>query len=109
MIKFYDRLIGNNQPPFIIAEACINHEGDITIAKEMIQIAKSMGADSIKFQIECIYFWALRMKHVEKVSRHYTSCFFSKCFLRWSGGWTGSGSSYSLVKRLAHLYTNIQL
>ena len=37
MIEFYDRKIGNNQPPFIIAEACINHEGDITIAKEMIQ------------------------------------------------------------------------
>ena len=34
-------------PPFIIAEACINHEGDIKIAEEMVYVAHAMGADCI--------------------------------------------------------------
>ena len=43
--------IGDNYPPFIIAEACINHEGDIKKAKQMIYFAHALGADCIKFQI----------------------------------------------------------
>lgn len=39
-----------NSIPYIILEAGINHNGDISIAKEMISIAKSLGADAIKFQ-----------------------------------------------------------
>ncbi|KJU81365.1 N-acetylneuraminate synthase [Candidatus Magnetobacterium bavaricum] len=35
---------------FIIAEAGVNHNGDIVIAKEMIDIASYAGADAIKFQ-----------------------------------------------------------
>jgi N,N'-diacetyllegionaminate synthase len=34
----------------IIAEAGVNHNGDMNIAKEMIEVAKSCGADFIKFQ-----------------------------------------------------------
>ena len=34
----------------IIAEAGVNHNGDIKIAKELIDIASSGGADIIKFQ-----------------------------------------------------------
>ena len=36
--------------PFIIAEAGVNHEGDIEIAKRLINLAKEGGADAIKFQ-----------------------------------------------------------
>ncbi len=43
--------IGNGRKPFIIAEACINHEGEIDKAKKMIEIAKNAGADCIKFQL----------------------------------------------------------
>lgn len=35
---------------YIIAEAGVNHNGDIDIAKRLIDIAKEAGADAIKFQ-----------------------------------------------------------
>ena len=36
--------------PFIIAEIGINHNGDVEIAKELIDLAKQCGADAVKFQ-----------------------------------------------------------
>ena len=44
------RLIGENHVPYIIAEAGINHNGDISIAKKLIYEACKAGADAIKFQ-----------------------------------------------------------
>lgn len=38
------------EPPYIIAEAGVNHEGDMDIAKRLIDQAKEGGADAIKFQ-----------------------------------------------------------
>lgn len=38
------------QKVFIIAEAGVNHNGDVTIAKKMIEVAASSGVDCIKFQ-----------------------------------------------------------
>ena len=35
---------------FIIAEAGVNHNGDIKLAKKLIDIAKDAGADAVKFQ-----------------------------------------------------------
>ena len=35
---------------FIIAEAGVNHNGDIKLAKQLIATAKSAGADAVKFQ-----------------------------------------------------------
>jgi N,N'-diacetyllegionaminate synthase len=35
---------------FIIAEAGVNHNGSVEIAKRMIEVAKECGADAIKFQ-----------------------------------------------------------
>lgn len=49
-IKIGNRWIGEEQPCFIIAEAGINHNGDVKIAKKMIEVAKEAGADAIKFQ-----------------------------------------------------------
>lgn len=43
---------------FIIAEIGINHNGDIEIAKRLIDVAKNAGADAVKFQkrtIESVY------------------------------------------------------
>jgi len=42
--------IGDDYKTFIIAEAGINHQGDINIAKELIKQAKLCGADCVKFQ-----------------------------------------------------------
>lgn len=42
--------IGPKNPIFVVAEAGINHNGSMTIAKKMIRAAKKIGADCIKFQ-----------------------------------------------------------
>ena len=39
---------------FIIAEIGINHNGDIEIAKELINAAKICGCDAVKFQKEIL-------------------------------------------------------
>lgn len=50
MIKLSDRQIGPGQKVFIIAEAGVNHNGDLGLAKKMIEVAAEAGADAIKFQ-----------------------------------------------------------
>ena len=35
---------------FVIAEAGVNHNGDIKIAKQLIDTASEVGADAVKFQ-----------------------------------------------------------
>ena len=42
--------IGDGQPTFVIAEAGVNHNGDMAIARELIEIAADAGADAVKFQ-----------------------------------------------------------
>ena len=49
-IKIKNYEIGKNFPPFIIAEAGINHNGDLKKALKMIDIAKNAGVQAIKFQ-----------------------------------------------------------
>jgi N-acetylneuraminate synthase len=49
-VKIGNRLIGDGQPTYIIAEIGINHNGDLDTAKDMIRAAHSVGADAVKFQ-----------------------------------------------------------
>ena len=49
-IKIGNRLIGDGQPAYIIAEIGINHNGNLDTAKEMILAAQETGADAVKFQ-----------------------------------------------------------
>jgi N,N'-diacetyllegionaminate synthase len=42
--------IGLGHPVFIIAEAGVNHNGDIELAKRLVYEAKRVGADCVKFQ-----------------------------------------------------------
>lgn len=44
------RWIGKREPVFIIAEAGVNHNGDISLAKRLIEVAAKAGADAVKFQ-----------------------------------------------------------
>src|SRR5512147_3005107 len=49
-IKLGDRMVGDGHPAFVIAEIGINDNGDIGIAKQMIDAAVHTGADAVKFQ-----------------------------------------------------------
>lgn len=49
-LKLGNKLIGDGYPSFIIAEIGINHQGDIDIAKQLIDEAKDCGADAVKLQ-----------------------------------------------------------
>ena len=49
-VKIGDKTVGDGFPCFIIAEIGINHNGDIDLAKKMIDTAYSTGCDAVKFQ-----------------------------------------------------------
>jgi N,N'-diacetyllegionaminate synthase len=49
-IEVEDFIINNNSKTFIIAEAGVNHNGDMSIAKELIDVASKANVDAIKFQ-----------------------------------------------------------
>jgi len=44
------RWVGEGHPFYVIAEGGINHQGQLSIAKQLIEVAKSCGADCVKFQ-----------------------------------------------------------
>jgi len=45
-----NRQIGEEYPPFVIAEVGINHEGDVNKALQLVDAAIHAGADCVKFQ-----------------------------------------------------------
>ena len=49
-IKIGDRMIGDGHPTYVVAEIGINHNGDIEIAKKLMEAAKRYGVDAVKFQ-----------------------------------------------------------
>ena len=50
MISIGKKSLGNGFPCFIIAEAGVNHNGDLELAKRLIDAAYNSGADAVKFQ-----------------------------------------------------------
>ena len=49
-IQVGNKLIGTGQPVFVIAEAGVNHNGDLKLARALIDVAVEAGADAVKFQ-----------------------------------------------------------
>jgi sialic acid synthase SpsE len=49
-VRIGDRVVGAGHPVFVIAEAGINHDGDMGKARALVAAAADCGADAIKFQ-----------------------------------------------------------
>src|SRR5699024_12383002 len=43
-------LVGPNQPVYMIGEIGINHNGDVEIAKQLMDVAVTAGEQAVKFQ-----------------------------------------------------------
>ena len=50
VIDLGGRLVGDGHPVYVVAEIGINHNGDLDIAKRLIDAAKLAGVDAVKFQ-----------------------------------------------------------
>jgi N-acetylneuraminate synthase len=49
-VKIGTKMVGDGHPVYIVAEIGINHNGDLSIAKQMIDAAVHAGVDAVKFQ-----------------------------------------------------------
>jgi N-acetylneuraminate synthase len=50
MVLIGDRAVGDGHPVYIIAEIGVNHNGDLEVAKKLIDAAVLAGCDAVKFQ-----------------------------------------------------------
>lgn len=50
-VKIGNRWVGDGESVFIVAEAGVNHNGDVGLAKKLVDAAKDAGADAVKFQV----------------------------------------------------------
>jgi N-acetylneuraminate synthase len=58
MVRIGERLVGDGQPAFIVAEIGINHNGSLDLARKLIAAAHLAGCDAVKFQkrtVEVVY------------------------------------------------------
>ncbi len=49
-VKIGDRLVGPGHATYMVAEVGINHNGEVSLAKELIEAAAEAGCDAVKFQ-----------------------------------------------------------
>ncbi|KAF5431161.1 N-acetylneuraminate synthase [Candidatus Methanophagaceae archaeon] len=49
-LKIGDSVVGEGAPCFVVAEIGLNHNGDLGLAKRLIDAAVGCGADAVKFQ-----------------------------------------------------------
>jgi len=57
-LRIGNKLVGDGQPCYVIAEIGINHNGDIDLAKRLISVAIAAGCNAVKFQkrtVEVVY------------------------------------------------------
>ncbi len=75
-LRIGKRLIGDGHPTYIIAEIGLNHQGDVKLAKTLIDHAVKAGADAVKFQKRSLkdVYGSHTLKHIEEEEHgtHYT-------------------------------------
>lgn len=49
-VKIGEEIVGRRRPTYVIGEIGINHNGDVSVAKELIDVAAQAGAQAVKFQ-----------------------------------------------------------
>ena len=49
-VKIGNKLVGENQSCYVVAEIGINHNGSLETAKELIKVSAESGCDAVKFQ-----------------------------------------------------------
>jgi len=57
-VQIGNKKVGPSEPIFIVAEIGINHNGDLELAKKLIDVAVNVGCDAVKFQkrtIDVVY------------------------------------------------------
>ena len=50
VVEIGGRLVGAGHPAFVVAEIGLNHNGDLDLARQLIDAAKASGCDAVKFQ-----------------------------------------------------------
>ncbi|MGI8767913.1 MAG: N-acetylneuraminate synthase family protein, partial [Propionibacteriaceae bacterium] len=50
LVQIGDQLVGTGQPVYLIGEIGINHNGDVNIARQLIDVAAAAGCQAVKFQ-----------------------------------------------------------
>ena len=83
-VKIGNMLIGDAEPCFIIAEAGVNHNGSIELAKKLIDVAIKAEVDAVKFQTfraEDVVVKSAKKAEYQKET-------------------TGDGSQYEMIKKL---------
>ena len=63
VVKIAGKSLGQGAPCFVVAEIGINHNGDVSIAKRLIDVAIAAGCTAVKFQkrtVDVVYRSATR-------------------------------------------------
>lgn len=89
MINIGNCSIGPDEPVFIIAEAGVNHNGNLDLAKKLIEEAAKAGANAIKFQTY----------KAEKLTTKNAPRFWD-----WTGELKKEGSQYDSYSKLDQLH-----
>jgi len=50
MIEIGNRKVGSGYPTLVVAECGVNHNGNLDIAKQLVDVAVNAGCDAVKFQ-----------------------------------------------------------
>ena len=106
-LRIGDRRVGGEAPCFVIAEAGANHNRDLSMARELIDVAVDAGADAVKFQTysaETLYSKKTpRFSYLEGVSAKDTWDLIKEIEL--PREWQGELSAYAAKRGIFFLST----